>query len=214
MVDDAPIAFFDLSRLAVRAAPPEAVLAALDLSDQVPVTWRHGVNAVCGEYWDFQAPSQAFLSRVFITPEVNSWRMVLGGCLGGTDQEHPGMDVAGYCRRLSVEFGEAHAFTTQGRMDWYSWCLARGGIVYRQFFWADSPLVDEGAPTQVEARSREEAAGQSRGWRPSEGVVMAIAGECSIDPSRLQTMRSVGPGYLAVTAWGREHGLPSRSLDH
>jgi hypothetical protein len=213
MVDDCPIAFFDLSWLAVRAAPPEAILAALDLSAPAPVTWRRGLNAVCGDFWDFKAPSQAFLSRVFITPEVSGWRLAIGGWLGGADQEHPGVEVADYCRRLSAKFGDAHAFTTQGRMDWYCWCLARGGVVYRQFFWADSPLVDAGAPTRVEARSRDEASGRPRAWCPSEGLVMAIAGECSIDPSRLGSMRSAGPGYLAVSAWGREHGVPSRPPD-
>jgi hypothetical protein len=153
-------------------------------------------------------------ARIDVLPvRGNGWRLVLGGWLGGADQEHPGVEVADYCRRLSKEFGDAHAFTTQGRMDWYSWCLARGGVVYRQYFWADSPLVDEGEPTSVEARLREEASGRPRGWYPSEGLVMAIAGECSIDPSRLELMRSAGPGYLAVTAWGRKHGVPSRSLD-
>jgi hypothetical protein len=37
---------------------------------------------------------------------------------------------------------------------------------------------------------------------------MAITGECSIDPSRLESMRSAGPSYLAVSAWGVEHGVP------
>jgi len=85
MVDEAPISFFDLSWLAVRAAPLEAAITALDLSDPVPVTWRQGMKAVCGDYWDLEAPLQAFLSRVFITPEVSGWRLVVGGWLGDTD---------------------------------------------------------------------------------------------------------------------------------
>jgi len=98
-------------------------------------------------------------------------------------------------------------------MDWYSWCLARDGAVYRHFFWDDSPLIDEGAPTPVEVRSREEAAAQRRRWYPSEGLVMAIAEESSVDPSQINSLQGTGLGHLAVTAWGREHGVPSRSLD-
>jgi hypothetical protein len=213
MADDFPIAFSDLSWLAVRAAPPEAIIAALDLSDPVRVTWRQGLNAVLGDYWDFDAPPNAFLSRVFITPKVAGWRLAVGGWLGGMDEEEPGSDIADYCRRLSREFGEAHAFTTQGRMDWYSWCLARSGVVYRHFVWADSPVVDTGAPTPTEARLRKKGSRRPADWYPSEAMVMAIAGECSIAPNQLATMKSAGPGYLAVTAWGRQHGVPSRSLD-
>lgn len=212
MKDDSPSAFFDLSWLAVRAAPPEAIVAALGLTDPVPATWRQGLNAVCGDYWDFDAPASSFLSRVFITPEITGWRLAVGGWLGGTVGEKPGSSVAGYCRMLSREFGDAHAFTTQGRMDWYSWCLARSGEVYRHFLWADEPLVDEGTPTPVEMRSREDSA-KPADWRPSEILVMAIAGECSFDPSKMDSMRIAGTGWLAVTAWGRHHGVPSRSLD-
>jgi hypothetical protein len=50
MTDDTPLAFFDLSWLAVRAAPPEAIIAALDLSYPVPVTCRQGLNAAFGDY--------------------------------------------------------------------------------------------------------------------------------------------------------------------
>jgi hypothetical protein len=213
MAADSPIAFFDLSWLAVRAAPSEAILAALDLSDPIPATWRQGINAAAGDFWDFAAPLDAFLSRVFITPEVAGWRLAIGGWLGGTDREQPGRDVADYCRRLSQEFGEAHAFTTQGRMDWYSWCLARAGAVYRHFLWVDSPLVDDGPPTPAELRAREEDSRSPLGRHPSESVVMAVAGECSINPLELESMRSTGSGCIAVTAWGRQNGVRSRSLD-
>lgn len=214
MVDDVPIEFFDVSWLAVRAASAEALLAALDLSDPAPVSWRRGVGAVCGDYWDFDAPLQSSLSRVFISPEIGGWRLAIGGWLGGADLERLGAETARFCRRLSKEFDDAHAFTTQGRMDWYSWCLARDGSVFRRFFWADDePLVDKGRPTPIEARSREEAVGRPGGWSPSESLVMALAAEYSIDPGRLASMQSVGQGFLAVTAWGRKHGVPSRSLD-
>jgi hypothetical protein len=212
MVVDSPVAFFDLSWLVVRAAP-EAIIATLDLFDPKPATWRQGINATTGDYWDFDSSPSAFLSRVFITPEIGGWRLVVGGWLGGTDHERPGRDVANYCRRLSREFGEAHAFTSQGRMDWYSWCLTKAGTIDRHFLWAGSPLVNEGSPTSAELQMRHENSHSPLGWRPNESMVMAVACECSISPLELESIQSTGSGCIAVTEWGRRHGVPSRSLE-
>lgn len=212
MLPDSPIEFFDLSWLAVRPMAPEVIIAALDLSDPYPATWRQGINATAGDFWDFDAPDLAHLSRVFITPEVAGWQLVVGGWLGGSDLEDPGRDVAGYCRKLSSQSGEAHAFTTQGRMDWYSWCLARSGTIQRHFLWAECPLIDEGTPTAVELEYRHGADG-SLGWQPDESAVMAIANECSVGPDQLGLLQSTGTGLLVTTAWGRKHGVPSRNLD-
>jgi hypothetical protein len=49
MVDDTPIAFFDASWLAVKAAPPDAIVEALELSDPRPVTWRQGLIPTRGD---------------------------------------------------------------------------------------------------------------------------------------------------------------------
>ncbi len=215
MAKDTPIAFFDVSWIAVRDATTEAIISVLDLSDPTPSTWRQGLNAVIGDFWDFDAPTNAFLSRVFVTPKIGGWRLAIGGWLGGAQKrgKKPGSDVAGYCAHLSREFEAAHAFTSQGRMDWYSWCLASSGSIIRQFIWDESVVVDEGAPPPAERRSRE-AAVKPNGWRPSEGVVTAIAAECSVDPLQLHSLQSVGTGCVAVTAWGRKHGIPTRSLDN
>jgi hypothetical protein len=213
MAADSPIAFFDLSWLAIRAAPPERIIAALDLSSPTPTSWRQGINAAVGDFWDFDAPPAAFLSRVFVTPEVAGWRLAVGGWFGGTDRERPGRDVSDSCRQLSGLFGEAHAFTSQGRMDWYSWCLARAGTIDRHFLWAESLLMDDGCPTPAELQVRHEDSRRPIRWRPDEGVVMAVARESSICPLELESMQTSGSGYIAVTAWGRQRGVPSRSLD-
>jgi hypothetical protein len=213
VADESPVAFFDLSWLAVKSAPPEAIIEVLGLSDPRPATWRQGLNATFGDYWDFSGSLLVCLSRVFIAPEVADWRLAIGGWLGDGEPEAPARSISAYCKQLSREFGEAYAFTTQGRMDWYSWCLARHGEVYRRFLWNGAPQVDVGSPTPAERVSREEAAAQGQTWRPWEGVVMSIAGECSIDPGELGSMRSTGSGYLGVTACGREVGVPSRPLD-
>lgn len=209
---ESPIEFYDMSWLAVHGdATAEDIIAALGLSDPMPVTWRQGLNAVRGDFWDFDAPPEAYLSRVFITPVVAGWRLAIGGWVGGHDQQRPGRDVAGYCQQLSRAFGAANAFTSQGRMDWYGWCLARSGVVYRHFLWQEATIEDSGTPTPAEVASRTGC--HKPDWRPDEELVMAIAGETSISPLGMGTLASTGMGCLARTDWGRKNGVPARSLD-
>ena len=94
MADDFPIAFFDLSWLAVKSAPPEVILEVLDLSDPRPVTWRQGINATFGDYWDFSGSLLVCLSRIFITPEVGGWRFAIGGWLGDAEPHPDPADMA------------------------------------------------------------------------------------------------------------------------
>lgn len=201
-----PLSFHDMSWLAVRGASVDRILAVLGLSSPKPATWQQGLSAVCGDYWDFEADIDTPGSRVFISPLVEGWRLVVGGLLGGTDKAGIA-PILHLCETLSREFSEACAYTTQNRMDWYSWILARDGAVYRQFLWDSAILVDEGAPTQVEAESR--AAVYSTDWLPSEELVITIAAASSISPLALGPGTPVsGQGYLALTPQGRERGTP------
>jgi hypothetical protein len=224
MAKDHPIALDDISWLAVKRANPEGILRTLALTDLVPATWQQGLNAVGGDYFD-GPPEWAELSRVFITPLVRGWRLVIGGWVGagpmqraGDDQRNNWRRVAAFCRRLSREYGQAHAFTDQARMDWFSWILARDGQVYRQVVFEDDQfLTNRGNPTATEARLRAEfvAEDEFEEWSPDVGVVPAIAAEVSVDPTKFgESTRSVGQGFLAVTRWGQKHGVPPRDLDH
>jgi hypothetical protein len=222
-VRDHPIALDDISWLAVKRGKPEAILRALKLADPTPVTWQQGLNAVGGDYFEAR-PDWAELSRLFITPLVRGWRLVVGGWVAAgpmrrarDDRRNSWRRAAGYCRRLSREFGQAHAFTDQARMDWFSWILARDGRVYRQVVFEDGQfLTNRGRPTRVEARLRSEFEPEEalEKWAPDVGVVPAIAGEVSVDLWKLgKDARSVGQGFLAVTPWGQKHGIPERDLD-
>ena len=211
MPQDHAISFFDTSWLAVKCADADPIIDILALSDTRPTTWAQGLDAVCGDYWDFDADPGSELSRVFITPRIGNWRLAVGGWLGtagesGATAIHT---VADYCKTLSTRYHQAHAYTTQGRMDWYSWILARDGNIDRAFAWSDKVIVDEGSPSSAEAASR----GKVDRWRPSEQIVMAIAAESSKSPRDFgpHTL-CTGDGALATTEWGRKHGIPNRPL--
>jgi hypothetical protein len=223
-VTDHPIALNDISWLAVKRGKPEAIIRALALTDPMPVTWQQGLNAVGGDYFDVEL-GWAELSRVFITPLVQSWRLVIGGWVAAgpmqrakDDQRNSWRRVAGFCRRLSQEFGQAHAFTDQARMDWFSWILARDGQVYRQVVFEDEQfLTNRGRRTLVEVRFRAEFVPEEwlEKWAPDVGVVPAIAGEVSVDPTKFnEGTRSVGQGFLAITPYGQKHGISQRDLDN
>jgi len=232
---DSPRGFFDNSWLAVERGSVDAISKTLELSELRTVTWSEGLNAVCGDFWDAELEGNAALSRVFITPEVSGWRLAVGGWLGGDggrrataticSSSHPGPivvpseeggvsldEIARYCRELSATFGAAHAFTEQGRMDWYQWILASGGVIQRLYCWNGKALRDEGDMPEVERRIHERD-GTEEGWEPNTGDVGAIAGHYSIDPDLVDlSTPSVGVGFLGTTRWGRDHGVPKRDL--
>lgn len=213
-MNEYPLSFYDISWLAVKKGQSESIAQVTSLTDPIEMTWEQGLEAVCGDFWDFQAHIYAHLSRVFITPIVNNWRLAVGGWFGPGNNEEAANDaslITGYCEQLSEVFGEACAFTTQGRMDWYAWILARSGKVYRAFVWDGKILLDEGTPTAGEKKRYNKLS--SEGWGPGEETVMAIARESSVCPLDFgPSTPSVGKGYLFTTPWGREHGLPQRPL--
>jgi hypothetical protein len=154
----------DTSWLAIKGASIDAVVGALSLSPSCPANWERGLQAAAGDYEDFFDGRSEWeeLDCVFVTPMVRGWRLVVGNYLGaGPATRSPGDNrtswrtVAGWCRRLSREFSQAHAFTDQAQMDWYSWILAHDGRIFRQAVFEDGVfLSDRGDPLGVESRLR------------------------------------------------------------
>jgi len=203
---DEPFPFYDMSWLAAAHASPQLIMEVLDLSDPVVVTWKQGLAAVCGDYWDFDADIDAHLSRVYITPSIRGWRLAVGGWVGKSDESgQEGFEtVVGYCQRLSALCGEANAFTSQNRMGWYSWVLARSGKPYRKFLADRHHEVDQGGPVPAELRPADFL----------EDTVMWIAEDTSICLRTLDANTECdGEGLLAITAWGRQNGVPKRRLE-
>src|SRR5262245_33366529 len=213
----------DTSWLAVKGASIEAVVRSLSLLPRCPTTWERGLEAAAGDYDEFfRGRSECEeLDCVFVAPLVRGWRLVVGNYLGAGpatrsrgDNRTGWRTVAGWCRRLSRQFGEAQAFTDQAQLDWYSWILARDGSVFRQAMFEDGEcLSDRGDPTGVEARLRARFVADEirQKWRPDVGDVPAIAAEWSVNPWKLgAAVKKKAHVVIAVTPWGRHHGIRSK----
>jgi hypothetical protein len=217
MSQDVPEALDDTSWIAVKGGTVEAIVKALELSDQKPAAWSQGMEIV-GGYHDNCPRDWGELAGVFITPLVRGWRLVVGHYVGAAPLDRSADDlrtgwrkVAGWCRRLSREFGEAQAFTDQAQMDWYSWIMARNGTVIRQVVFEDGEFLSKrGQPSDVEARliARFRPDEIRPRWQPDVGDVPRIAGEWSVNPWRIgPRTRVAGQGFVAVTPWGRQQGV-------
>jgi hypothetical protein len=217
MSQDVPEPLDDTSWIAVKGGTVEAIVRALDLSDPKAATWTEGMEVVGGNHDNCPA-DWGELAGVYITPLVHGWRLAVGHYVGAAPISRPADDrrtgwrkVAGWCRRLSREFGEAHAFTDQAQMDWFSWIVARDGTVIRQVVYEDGEfLSNRGSPSGVEARlvARFRPDEDRSRWLPDVGDVPRLAGECSVNPWRIgPRTRLVGPGFVAVTPWGRRQGV-------
>lgn len=220
---DIPCDFFDLSWIAVRNGDVDGMVRALALSDPLPVRWMQGLHAVAGDFWDFEAHIESSVSRVFVTPRLDGWLLGIGGWLSGTG-EGGEEDIAERCRVLSSIYGRACVFTTQGRMDYYSWTLAADGRLERRYVWNGEVVADEGTASKreielVEAHKAEFLAGhagegfEEKDWHPNEFLVMPIAAAFSLDIEALgPATRVEGQGFLCTTRVGRDKGVPKRPL--
>lgn len=215
MSKDVPDVLDDTSWIAVKGGSVEAIAKVLDLSDPKPAIWAQGMEVVGGNHDDCPV-EWGELAGVYITPLVRGWRLAVGHYVGAAPLHRSEHDlrtdwrkVAGWCRRLSRQFGDAQAFTDQAQMDWYSWILARDGAVVRQFVFEDGEfLSDRGPRSEVENRliTRFRPDECTPRWRPDVGDVPKVAGGWSVNPWRIgPRTRLVGQGFVAVTPWGRRH---------
>jgi hypothetical protein len=158
--------------LAVSAVAADDLVAALGLVDTLPIDATDGIAWALGE-------------GVVVLPPIDGWTLAAGHDLA-VDVE---LDVAGLSRRLGTV---VQAFRTHRVVDVHEWTWAEGGAVRRSAeFQAgrDPEWVTIGEPTPGEADVGPDP--------PTEDDVFSVAGEWSIDPTRLPLMRD------ADAIWGR-----------
>ncbi|MEU6243137.1 hypothetical protein [Streptomyces sp. NPDC047024] len=143
------------------------------------------------------------------------------------------------CTGLSRRFGAAHWYAMNCGDDWTGWCIAEGGEVVRHY---DADLAETGGddgpghpaeegyllPHQrplpqdaVDTLDLDDPHAFIAGYlrlREELGVpdtcyAKDIAARLSVDPAALGPhTRVAGRGVLALTACGREHGIPGGEL--
>jgi hypothetical protein len=103
-------------------------------------------------------------------------------------------------------------------MDVYAWLLGKDGQLSRELVFDGKLRTDRGAPLPIEKRlqaawEREmDELDEVEDWI-GEGAVMAVAASRSISPLDLTAKtKTKGKGMLAATPWGKEHGVPERSV--
>jgi hypothetical protein len=202
--DNTPVPFgYKIGWLALSTTDREAVVRSLQLVDPVEVSWQTGIDAAYGI---------AYGVKVFITPPVDGWMLVVGWPVGMTgDDEEDIREIEQTITRLSLQFGEAQAFGTHRVVECHFWMLARNGALLRSFaIGGGELLVDAGEATAVEHEAswyplRMVEGELEEGERPNEQDVMIVAAAWSVDPTQLgSSTSSSGRGVVATKPNPRE----------
>jgi len=119
--------------LAIRAASPERVQAALGLGRSTPCSWSEGMT---GEH------------EFFISPRVNGWVIVTGVGIPAPD------DDVDECFRflvlLSRKLGHVQFFHSEKFLHYHAWARMDDGCVTRAYAWAGETLWNQGVKTMPE----------------------------------------------------------------
>ncbi|GKQ36748.1 hypothetical protein ALMP_32880 [Streptomyces sp. A012304] len=198
--------------LAVPGATYEGVFEALGLHDRRPITVRAGRAASEGAHSTVVVirPDGTRISagRVFITPELDGWRLVHGPLPHVLGEPWDGMIEA--VERVSAHCGQAQLFyvDTAGGSD--LWLVAEAGRVIRRYTAEDDPEW-EGDPLPWETLATEdpEYDPEYDDQPPNAGTARAetACAHLSIDPGEVgPSTRVRGHGWLALTAADVGHG--------
>lgn len=221
------------SWLALPTGDRAAILAELDLSDPRPATMRLGFAAFyCDSHG--MAERKQREGRVFVTPLLDGWTLVLGAWYARWGTGKREIDA---CRGLSARFGDAHSFWFDAQTGASSWLICRGGEVVR---WYDDEKPERGIGPRLPVEQgrllpheepdipeAELAAwdhggpDSARQWKeicerngvPEPCDALTVAAAMSVSPAALgPDTRLHGQGVLALTRHGRKHGVPRGAL--
>ncbi|MFC1435631.1 HEAT repeat domain-containing protein [Streptacidiphilus sp. N1-3] len=236
LLDDAPvpIACCFLSWIAVSTGDQVGVLEELGLSALRQVPFTVGVNAADSDsHGGFDDDPLDRYRRVFVTPELAGWTLVVGSWCDPSAAQREG-DVLDACVRLSARYGHAQAYWYGAQGDGSAVLIAEGGAVRRRLAYIpgeDTQQLELGTPLPYEQQRRTAlglpapAAGRTDvdggkdededdewGWELLE-LATGLAGELSLDPLSIDSRTPTrGTGLLALTEYGRRLGAPAGAL--
>ncbi|MFE4608520.1 HEAT repeat domain-containing protein [Streptomyces niveus] len=203
------------SWIAVPTGDQQGVVELLGLYEARPATFALGLSVGGHDSHD-----GAEYGRVYVTPEVDGWTLVLGPWCNPVDPDRA-EDVLRVVSELGRRYGRAQAYYFGEQGGGSGWLVAEGETVVRRF---GSYWDDDGARFTVgEPLSEERAACIEEGVVPvgdpgadedewtdlAAYLAPTLAGQLGVSPMDLGPHTTVrGVGAVALTPYAREHGRP------
>ena len=194
-IPDSAIGFgYKCMWLAVKTDDKNRLAEVLKLKNISDCNWQVGIE-------------KAYKDAVFITPAIDGWTLACGWGLPHGDSKDGIEIVKNMLQELSKEFGEAQFFCTHRVTEYHCWIKASNGQVERVYsFLGESGenIAIEGQPTEFErtlklvntfsdeAKDREYFEREGLVW-PDEELLMQVAGNWSIDPTKLDERHDIIP---------------------
>lgn len=177
---------------------------AIKTDNQQKVADLIGVNAPKQSNWK-SGIDNAYDKSIFITPTIDGWTLAVGLGLPPGDSKESLEKVKELLKKLSKEFGEANFFCTHRVVEYHCWIKSTNGKIDRSYSYlgeSGENIDISGDPTDIEKtysfiNTFSEEAKQDDYWDredltyPDEELVMKIAGEWSIDPTKLDNRKDI-----------------------
>ncbi|MEV6105490.1 hypothetical protein AB0M28_12360 [Streptomyces sp. NPDC051940] len=208
--------------IAVPGGDQQGISALLGLTSPRPATFALGADVVDCDTHDRTDEGPRALGRVYLTPEVDGWTLVLGAWCDPCDEERAD-EVLDLCLRLSERYGHAQAYYYGAQGDGSAWLVAEGGTAVRRYSAtgeAGDALLALGEPLPQEEALRAElglppdgaeSEDEADEWLSAAfGLTPAVAAALSVNPLSLGPHTQVrGTGLIALTPYGVEYGVPA-----
>lgn len=158
---------------------------------------------------------KAYRGAVFITPVIDGWTLTCGWGLPHGDTKEGIEEVKNILKILSKELGEAQFFCTHRVTEYHCWMKAKNGQIERVYSFSGESgenIVVEGKPTKLEqtlmlANTFSDEAKDDKYFEredvtwANEEVLMRVAEQWSIDPTKLENRRNLAPGIGLSGQW-------------
>ncbi|GIH08272.1 hypothetical protein Rhe02_63390 [Rhizocola hellebori] len=198
------------SWLALPTSDHRAICEALDLSTPRPATMTLGFAAFYCDGHGMADDNQR-MGRVFLTPRLDGWTLVMGPWYAYADADWA--ETVRACRELSERFGQAQCYWHDAQTGSGSWVICQGGELIRAYDQDDrhneaGPRlpVEQGKTLSFEEDDEDDVEG-------TYCDALMVAAAMSVSPDSIGAQTQVhGHGLLALTKFGRQYGVPNGTL--
>lgn len=207
-----PLNTCSASWIAVPGGDRQGIAEILGLFDARPATFKLGLSVGAHDTDDF-----AEHGRVYVTPQVDGWTLVLGPWCDPVDPERAA-DLLRLVTELSRRYGRAQAYYFGEHGGGSGWLVAEAGTVVRRFSacWRNHDAdftVGDRLPQEYAACVAEGAdvsPDVDDEWDDvAPYLAPSLAAQLGVSPCDLGPHTTVcGTGVVAFTPYARTHGKP------